>query len=142
MVLISRLGRHGLQIAIVALTALLASGCSAEAPRIAFEELDFALADAGSGEKLFNQSNNEAPSCAACHSITGESSSIGNSLESIAGLVAGRVTGQSAEEYLYWSILRPGRQLVAGYSNIMYARYEDSLEAADVADLIAYLLGL
>ncbi len=142
MVLISRLGRHGLQIAIVALTALLASGCSADAPRIVFEELDFALADAGSGEKLFNQSNNEAPACATCHSISGESSGIGNSLAGIAGLAAGRVAGQSAEEYLYWSILRPGRHLVAGYSNIMYARYEDSLETADVADLIAYLLSL
>lgn len=140
--MIFKLCRLRFSLAIVALTALLVSGCGADAPRIAFEELDFALADAGSGEKLFNQSNNEAPACAACHSISGESSSIGNSLEGIAGLAAGRVPGQSAEEYLYWSILRPGRHLVAGYANIMYARYEDSLEAADIADLIAYLLSL
>ena len=142
MVLISSLGRHGLPLALVALAALLVSACSADAPRIAFEELDFALADAGSGEKLFNQSNNEAPACAACHAISGASSGIGNSLAGIAGLAAGRVAGQSAEEYLYWSILRPGQHLVAGYSNIMYARYEDSLQAADLADLIAYLLSL
>ena len=45
-------------------------------------------------------------------------------------------------EYLYWSILRPGRYVVAGYSNIMYAGYEEGLEAADIADLIAYLLTL
>lgn len=118
------------------------SACSADAPRIAFDELDFGLADAGSGEKLFNQSNREAPACAACHSVSGESSGIGNSLAGIADVAAERVAGQSAEEYLYWSILRPGRHLVAGYSNIMYAAYEDSLEAADVADLIAYLLTL
>jgi len=118
------------------------SACSADLPRIAFEGLDFALADAGSGEKLFNQSNNEAPACAACHTITGASSGIGNSLAGIANVASGRVAGQSAEEYLYWSILRPGQHLVAGYSNIMYAGYEDSLEAADVADLIAYLLSL
>jgi len=124
------------------LAALVMSACSADAPRIAFEGLDFALADAGSGEKLFNQSNNEAPACAACHTITGESSGIGNSLAGIANVASGRVAGQSAEEYLYWSILIPGQHLVAGYSNIMYAGYEDSLEAADVADLIAYLLSL
>lgn len=118
------------------------TACSVDAPRIAFDGLDFALADAGSGEKLFNQSNSEAPACAACHLISGASSGIGNSLAGIADVAAGRVAGQSAEEYLYWSILRPGRHLVAGYSNIMYAGYEDSLEAADIADLIAYLLTL
>ncbi len=121
---------------------LMLSACSTEPLRITFDSLDFELADAGSGEKLFNQSNNEAPACAACHLITGESSGIGNSLGGIASAAAERVAGQSAEEYLFWSILRPGRHLVAGYANIMYAGYEDSLEAADLADLIAYLLSL
>ena len=129
-------------LALISLCLALMTACSADPPRIAFAELDFALADAGSGEKLFNQSNDEAPACAACHSITGESSGIGNSLAGIASVAGQRVGGQSAEEYLYWSILRPGRHLVAGYSNIMYARYEDGLEAADVADLIAYLMTL
>lgn len=137
-----KLRRLRFPLALISLAALFTSACSAAAPRIAFEELDFALADAGSGEKLFNQSNNEAPACAACHSITGESSGIGNSLAGIAAVAAKRVAGQSAEEYLYWSILRPGQLLVAGYSNIMYAEYEDSLQAADLADLIAYLLTL
>ena len=74
--------------------------------------------------------------------IAGQHSAIGNSLAGLAAVAAERVAGQSAEAYLYWSILRPGRHLVAGYSNIMYAGYEDSLEAADIADLIAYLLTL
>ena len=60
----------------------------------------------------------------------------------VAAVAATRVSGQSAEQYLYWSIVRPGQHLVAGYSNLMYAEYEDSLEAADIADLIAYLLTL
>ena len=124
------------------LGALLLAACSVEPPRIAFEGLDFDRADAGSGEKLYNQSNNEAPACAACHSVSGASSSIGNSLAGLAAVAADRVEGQSAQEYLYWSILRPGRHLVAGYSNLMYADYEHSLEAADLADLIAYLLTL
>jgi len=119
--------------------ALLLGACSTDKPRISFDELDFALADAGSGEKLFNQSNNEAPACSTCHSVTGEQSSIGNSLAGLAEIAGSRVGGQSAEEYLYWSVLRPGRYLVAGYSNIMFADYEDRLEAPDLADLIAYL---
>ena len=129
-------------LALALISLLLLAACSVEPPRIAFDSLDFDLADAGSGEKLYNQSNNEAPACAACHSISEASSSIGNSLAGLATVAAERVAGQSAQEYLYWSILRPGQHLVAGYSNLMYADYEDSLEAADLADLIAYLLTL
>ena len=126
----------------LALIALLFAACSAEPPRTAFDAVDFSLADAGSGAKLFNQSNGGAPACAACHSIAGVDSGIGNSLDRVAAVAATRVSGQSAEQYLYWSIVRPGQHLVAGYSNLMYAEYEDSLEAADIADLIAYLLTL
>ncbi|MCE2473634.1 MAG: c-type cytochrome [Anaerolineae bacterium] len=117
---------------ILALIATASAACS----------VDFDLADAGSGEKLYNQSNNEAPACSACHAISGASSSIGDSLAGLADVAADRVAGQSAQEYLYWSILRPGQHIVAGYSNIMYAGYEVSLEAADIADLIAFLLTL
>ncbi len=124
---------------ILALIATVSAACSVEPPRIAFDSLDFDLADAGSGEKLFNQSNNEAPACSTCHSITVEHSSIGNALAGLAGTAGSRVDGQAAEEYLYWSVMRPGRYLVAGYSNIMYADYENRLEAPDLADLIAYL---
>lgn len=122
--------------------AIVLAACSADPPAIPFDALDFNLADAGSGEKLYNQSNNEAPSCSACHTITGEDTGIGNTLAGIADVAPERVAGQSAEEYLYWSILRPGEHLVAGYSNIMFADYEESLETADLADLIAYLLTL
>ena len=129
-------------LALALLVIMLSAACSVEPPRISFDSLDFDLADAGSGEKLYNQSNNEAPACAACHSIEGASTGIGNSLAGLAAVAPERVAGQSAAEYLYWSILRPGRHLVAGYSNLMYADYEDSLAAADIADLIAYLLTL
>lgn len=131
-------GRRAYLLALIT-GALLLGACSADEPRISFDELDFALADAGSGEKLFNQSNDEAPACSACHSVTGEQSSIGNSLAGLAATAGSRVAGQSAAEYLYWSVLRPGRYLVAGYSNIMFADYEERLEAPDLADLIAYL---
>ena len=127
---------------VLALVILLLSACTTAPPRIALADLDFGLADPGSGEKLYNQSKNEAPACSACHSITGENSGIGNSLAGVAAVAGARVRGQSAEEFLYWSILRPGQHLVAGYANLMYADYDESLEPADLADLIAYLLTL
>ncbi len=128
---------------IMTFSLFLCAACSAEpAPRIAFADLDLNLADAGSGEKLFNQSNGTAPACSACHSISGESSSIGNTLAGAATVAGQRVAGQAPAEYFYWSILRPGQYLVPGYSNLMYADYGNNLEAADLADLIAYLLTL
>ncbi|MCY3779086.1 MAG: c-type cytochrome [Chloroflexi bacterium] len=133
--------KHGKALTIL-FSLLLLSACSADVPRIALADLDFEGADPGSGEKLFNQSNNESPPCSACHLLTGESSGIGNSLAGLAVVAGERVAGQSVAEYLYWSILRPGRHLVAGYSNLMYSRYEEGLEPADLADLIAYLLTL
>ncbi len=123
------------------LLALLLSACSAEPPRIAFADIDLSLADAGSGEKLFSQSNGGAPACAACHALS-QQDGVGNGLAGIAAAAGGRVSGQSAAEYLYWSILRPGEHLVPGYADVMYAGYENSLEAADLADVIAYLLTL
>lgn len=116
--------------------------CATDPPRVGFDALDFELADAGSGEKLFNQSNDEAPACATCHSVTGEASAVGNSLAGIAAVAGQRVSGESAAEYLYSSIVRPAVYLVPGYANLMYAGYEDRLETADIADLIAYMLTL
>ena len=127
---------------ILVASALILGACAADPPSGEFDALDLELADPGSGEKLFNQSNNEAPSCSACHTITGADSGIGNSLDGIAVVAGQRVDGQPAAEYLYWSIVRPAQFLVAGYSNLMFSAYEDSLEAADIADLIAYLLTL
>lgn len=117
-------------------------GCEAEPPRIPFSEIDLSVADAGSGEKLFSQSHDSAPACSSCHVIEDESTGIGPSLEGLAEKAGNRVNGQSAEEYLYWSIVRPSSYLVTPYSNVMYADYEDVFDAADIADLIAYMLTL
>ena len=123
-------------------SVLMFSACATDPPQVGFDALDFELADAGSGEKLFNQSNDEAPACAACHSVTGEDSGVGNSLAGIAAVAGQRVSGQSARQYLYWSIVRPARHLVSGYANLMYADYDERLETADIADLIVYMLTL
>lgn len=125
------------------ISLMVLSGCESEPPKIAFDEIDLSAADAGSGEKLFGQANNDAPACTSCHSVEGGGSGdIGPSLADIANVAGDRVDGQSAEEFLYWSILRPSKHLTAGYSNLMYAKYEEAFEAADIADLIAYLMTL
>ena len=38
--------------------------------------------------------------------------------------------------------MRPAQYLVSGYANLMYADYDERLETADIADLIAYMLTL
>lgn len=120
---------------------IMLAGCGeVEPPKILFDDIDFEFADAGSGEKLFGQSNNGAPNCVSCHTLEAGGGGIGPSLAGIGATAGNRVSGQSAEEYLYWSIVRPSQHLVAGYSNVMYATYEDAYEAADLGDLIAYML--
>ncbi len=117
------------------------AACNTEAPKIAFADIPLDQADAGGGEKIFQQANDTAPACNVCHSIDG-SALVGPSLAGIGTQAASRVSGLSAEEYLYWSIIRPSKHIVAGYSNLMYADYEKHLEAADIADLITYLMTL
>ena len=128
-------------IIVFVVSLLVLAGCESDPPKVPFSELDFSLADAGSGEKLFNQSSNGAPTCVSCHALDG-SKGIGPPLDGIAGLAGSRVNGQRAEEYLYLSIVRPAGHLVGGFSNVMYAEYEDAFEPLDIADLIAYLMSL
>ncbi len=116
-------------------------GCGAdEPPKNLLSDIDMSVADAGSGEKLFNQSSNGAPTCASCHGVEdGGGGGIGPSLVGIANEADSRVNGQESTEYLYWSIIRPARHLVVGYSNVMFTGYDEAYETADIADLIAYM---
>ena len=59
--------------------------------------------------------------CAGCHTLTdlGWSGITGPSLDGIADRAGGRVSGQSAEEYLVNSIWNSGGYLVPGYQNLM-----------------------
>ncbi len=49
---------------------------------------------------------------------------------------------QSAEEYTFYSILRPSKYLVQGFSNVMPSNYEEKLSQQETADLITYMLTL
>ena len=125
---------------LVLLCSLVLAGCGeSDPPTIALEDIDMSVADAGSGEKLFSQSSNGAPTCISCHAVEGTNRGIGPSLAGIATVAGNRINGQDDVAYLYWSIVRPARFLVGGYSNVMYADYDTAYEPADIADLIAYL---
>lgn len=127
---------------ILALLCFVLVGCGAdEPPNNLLSDIDMSFADAGSGEKLYNQSSNGAPTCASCHVVEDGSrgGGIGPSLVGIANEADSRVSSQDATEYLYWSIIRPARHLVVGYSNVMFTGYDKAYEAADIADLIAYM---
>jgi cytochrome c2 len=121
------------------LAALVAGlvACSPDKPDFTFRDLP--AGDAGSGSKLFEQGRNDAPSCASCHQGEGGT---GPALTGIGERAETRVDGESAEEYLFNSIIRPAKYLVQGYSNVMYSDYATVYEPADIADLIAYLRNL
>jgi hypothetical protein len=68
---------------------------------------------------------------------------VGPTWHNLAETAATRVEGQSAEEYLYLSIVKPNAFVVEGYlPNIMLQTYDALLSDQDLADLVAYLLTL
>jgi mono/diheme cytochrome c family protein len=119
--------------------ALLLVACAPEDLPYQFDDLP--AGDAQRGATLFGQSVNGAPACVSCHTLDGGAAA-GPGLEGYGEVAATRVKGQSAGEYTFYSILRPAKHIVRGYSNVMPADYAGKLSAQDVADLIAYLLSL
>jgi cytochrome c2 len=123
-----------LLVALVVSAVLVA--CSSE-KRYAFEDLPD-HGDAARGALLFEEGKGEAPACVTCHH-TSSQRGVGPGLAGLAERAGSRVPGQSATEYLFYSIVRPSQYVVRGYSNVMYNRYEEHLSLQDIADLIAYL---
>ena len=102
--------------------------------------------DVQNGEQLFNAATHgdaNLASCALCHSLEEGKKQTGPSLFGVGTRAETAVSGQSAEQYLYASIVNPN-ELVVGdfYSNVMSSQYADVLSDQDIADLIAYLLTL
>lgn len=97
--------------------------------------------DVARGEKLFVESINGLPSCVTCHSIDGSTGGVGPTIKGYAALAGTRISGVSAADYSYQSIVRPAAYLVPGYANVMYAQY-DKLSATQLADLVAYMLSM
>lgn len=90
------------------------------------------------GEKQFQFS------CSSCHSVDG-STSVGPTLLGSFGSERELSDGGTVtvdEEYIRVSILAPGEQVVAGFSNVMPPSLGDTLAAEEVDALVAYIKSL
>lgn len=120
------------------LLALVVSACTTSQEDAAH---DLPAGNAGRGAALFTQSVSGAPACSACHSVDG-TALVGPALQGYGLTASTRKTGVNAQVYTYTSIVRPGADLVDGFSNVMYSQYDQRLSDQQLADLIAYLLTL
>ncbi len=81
--------------------------------------------------------------CATCHAVKGDRKIVGPSLAGIATRATTRVEDQSAEDYIYTSILNPDKYLVEGFvEGSMQQNFAAVLTTETVDDLIAYLMTL
>lgn len=88
------------------------------------------------GQQVFNAK------CATCHALVPDTIIIGPSLARIATSAETRVKGQTADEYIQLSILRPGDYLVEGFNNVMITNFSKELTNEDMNALVAFLLTL
>jgi mono/diheme cytochrome c family protein len=88
------------------------------------------------GQQVFNAR------CATCHALVPDTIIIGPSLYGLATRAETRVEGQTAEEYIQLSILRPGDYLVEGFNNIMITNFAKELTNEDMNALMAFLMTL
>ncbi len=88
------------------------------------------------GQKVFNAR------CATCHALVPDTIIIGPSLYGIATLAETRVEGQSAEEYMLLSVLRPGDYIVEGFNNVMITNLAKELTNEDMNALVAFMMTL
>jgi cytochrome c551/c552 len=88
------------------------------------------------GQAVFNAR------CATCHALVPDTIIIGPSLNGIATQAETRVPGQSAEEYITLSILRPGDYVVEGFTNVMITNLAKEITSEEMNALVAFLLTL
>ncbi len=88
------------------------------------------------GQQVFNAK------CATCHALVPDTIIIGPSLSGVATRAETRVQGQTADEYIQLSILRPGDYVVEGFNNVMITNFSKELTNEDMNALVAFLLTL
>lgn len=88
------------------------------------------------GQKVFNAR------CATCHALVPDTIIIGPSLYGVATRAETRVEGQSADEYILLSILRPGDYIVEGFNNVMITNFAKELTNEDMNALVAFMMTL
>lgn len=82
--------------------------------------------------------------CGGCHVIEGVPGAVGVTgpeLDGVGTRAVTRVAGQSAEEYIRESILKPDAYVVPGYDNVMQPLFEGR-PAEELDILVEYLLSL
>lgn len=115
------------------LIALALSACSAMSPAEPTPTPDPLVLQ---GQQVFNAK------CATCHALIPDTIIIGPSLAGVATRAETRVEGQTADEYIQLSILRPGDYLVEGFNNVMITNFSKELTNEDMNALVAFLLTL
>ena len=118
---------------ILLLIALALSACSAMAKAEPTPTPDPLVLQ---GQQVFNAK------CATCHALVPDTIIIGPSLAGVATRAETRVEGQTADEYIQLSILRPGDYLVEGFNNVMITNFSKELTNEDMNALVAFLLTL
>ncbi|MEY2818741.1 MAG: c-type cytochrome [Chloroflexota bacterium] len=88
------------------------------------------------GQAVFNAR------CATCHALVPDTIIIGPSLYGVATRAETRVNGQSAEEYITMSVLRPGDYVVEGFNNVMITNLAKELTSEELNALVAFLMTL
>jgi cytochrome c oxidase subunit 2 len=89
------------------------------------------------GKQIFVQSG-----CGGCHALRDANTAgqVGPGLDGIGTRAASTVPGQSAEEYIRTSIIKPAEHVVTGYQPIMPGTYGTTLSEAELDALVQYLL--
>jgi mono/diheme cytochrome c family protein len=118
---------------VMLLVVFLMSACSAGAPVQPTSTPDPLVLQ---GQQVFNAR------CATCHALVPDTIIIGPSLAGVATRAETRVDGQTAEEYLQLSVLRPGDYVVEGFTDIMITNFSKELTNEDMNALMAFLLTL
>lgn len=127
------------RLAVLALAMLVGAGCAPDA--LSFSYSDLPAGDALRGAALFDRPVDGAAACSACHAADTQRRA-GPPLAGYGQAAAARVPDEDPAEYTFYSIIRPSRYVVRGYSNTMPSDYDKRLSQQQIADLIAYLLTL
>lgn len=128
-----------MRVIIISLIGLLIlTACGPDETSLPYADLP-ETGDAARGERLFSAATNGSTPCTGCHV---EGAQGAPDLVHYGAVAGTRVAGQDAHEYTFYAIVEPGQYIVEGYGNAMPADYDERLAPQDIADMIAYLLGL
>ena len=118
-------------------------GTAPTAPALEVGDLPAAFAALPAGDAARGKLEFSLQPCASCHSLRPDEKIVGPSLAGIGDRASSRQPGQSAEFYLFASLVQPGAYIVEDFQDgVMPANFGQSLTAQQQADLLAFLLTL